>query len=174
MNRQESPSLGRPSVVPFAPRHAPAFRDLNAAWITEHFRLEPKDLELLGDPQATILDHGGTILIAEVDGVAVGCCALILHSHDPDGRGDTLELGKMAVAASHRGRGIGRLLIRHAIAHARATGATRLYLESNTKLAPAIRLYESAGFRRIPASQSPPASYARVDITMELDLRPRG
>lgn len=61
MDPSASPSVGSVSVVPFAPRHAAAFRELNVAWITEHFRIEPKDVETLEDPKGTILDKGGTI-----------------------------------------------------------------------------------------------------------------
>jgi putative acetyltransferase len=154
------------SVVPFAPRHAAAFRDLNVAWINAHFQLEPKDLEILDRPQRSILGKGGAILIAEEEGVPVGCVALIPHGTD-----GTLELAKMAVAESHRGRGIGRLLLARAMAYARSGGATRLYLESNTQLAPALRLYESVGFRRVPESSAVASPYVRVDVAMELDLQ---
>jgi putative acetyltransferase len=155
------------AIVPFHPHHAGAFRDLNAAWIKEHFQLEPKDIETLSDPQRSILDKGGAILVAEQGGTVVGCCALVPHGDD-----GTLELAKMAVSRNCRGHGVGRLLMEHAIARARRAGATRLFLESNTKLSPAIRLYESTGFRRVSFAE--PSPYARSNIAMELDLRQSG
>jgi ribosomal protein S18 acetylase RimI-like enzyme len=39
---------------------------------------------------------------------------------------------------------------------------------SNTKLAPAIRLYEKHGFVRVPLDPNEP--YARADIRLERDL----
>jgi putative acetyltransferase len=76
----------------------------------------------------------------------------------------------MAVAAPYRGRGLGRKLLLHSIAQAKALGAKTLYLGSNGKLAEAVHLYESAGFRHLPPEKIPPSAYARSTIFMELDL----
>jgi GNAT superfamily N-acetyltransferase len=74
----------------------------------------------------------------------------------------------MAVAGSHRGRGLGRALMAAAVDWAKAAGAPRLYLETNSALAPALGLYRAFGFREItPAEPSP---YARADVVMELSL----
>ncbi|MEB8337511.1 GNAT family N-acetyltransferase [Streptomyces endophyticus] len=68
-----------------------------------------------------------------------------------------------------RGRGIGRRLIAAAIDRVRELGGTRLFLGTNTKLAPAIHLYEEAGFVRITRDRLPVADYyARADVLMEL------
>jgi putative acetyltransferase len=79
----------------------------------------------------------------------------------------------MAVTESSRGAGIGRRLLERAIAEARAGGATRLYLETNHALAPAIRLYESVGFRQLSPDRIVPSPYARADIYMELHIERR-
>lgn len=59
-----------------------------------------------------------------------------------------LELKTMRVTASGRGRGLGRVLLEHALVQARLLGATRISLE--TGVAPAFdaarSLYASAGF----------------------------
>jgi len=46
----------------------------------------------------------------------------------------------------------------------------RLYLESNTRLAPALRLYEPAGFRHLPPHARSVSPYARADVFMDLLL----
>ena len=51
-------------IVPYEARHAAAFRELNLAWIEEHFAVEEPDRQQLLDPVATILAPGGAILIA--------------------------------------------------------------------------------------------------------------
>ena len=43
-----------------------------------------------------------------------------------------------------------------------------MVIVSNTKLAPAIRLYEKHGFVRVPLDPNEP--YARADIRLERDL----
>lgn len=58
------------------------------------------------------------------------------------------ELKSMRVADEHRGRGVGRLILRHLIERARRRGMTSLWLEtgSATAFAPARGLYLSEGF----------------------------
>jgi GNAT superfamily N-acetyltransferase len=141
----------------FTPADAAAFRQLNEQWIVAHFELEPKDNEVLNDPEGKILAEGGAILIAEEAGGAVGCVALL-----PAGEG-VFELAKMAVRPDLRGHGLGRALIEGACAEARARGAHTLMLESNTSLKPAIALYEKMGFVRVPLEGSP---YVRCDVRM--------
>ena len=141
-----------------------AFRRLNEEWIVRHFALEPKDESALADPQRSILDAGGRIFLAARHGEAVGCCALLAM-----GPGE-FELAKMAVTESCQGAGIGRRLLDYAIAAARASGATRLYLETNRKLGAAIRLYESAGFRHIPPERVVASPYTRSNVSIELYL----
>ena len=69
-------------IVDFRAELAGAFKTLNEAWITQYFRLEPKDVEVLGDPQGRVIDHGGRIVFVVEDGEAIGCCALMAL---PDG-----------------------------------------------------------------------------------------
>ncbi|RYY25293.1 MAG: MarR family transcriptional regulator, partial [Chitinophagaceae bacterium] len=49
----------------------------------------------------------------------------------------------------------------------RELGARKVYLESNTKLEPAINLYYKLGFKKIAGAPSP---YERCNIQMELEL----
>jgi GNAT superfamily N-acetyltransferase len=148
----------------FRPGDEDAFRRLNEEWIVRYFALETKDVEALSHPRETILDRGGRILFAVRDGVAVGCCALV-----PTGPG-AFEVAKMAVTESAQGLGIGRRLLVATVEAARTTGATRLFLETNHVLTPAIQLYESVGFRHIPADRRKASPYARSDVQMELIL----
>jgi putative acetyltransferase len=146
-------------IVSFAPHHASAWRTLNEAWIERFFAIEPKDRSMLDDPAGTVITQGGMIFIAEHDEQAVGCAALLKME---DGG---FELAKMAVDDTAKGAGIGRRLIEACIDAARAAGAYRVYLESNSALAPALGLYRSAGFVELPAQDTP---YARCDVWMEL------
>jgi putative acetyltransferase len=140
---------------------AAAFRALNEEWIAEYFAIEPQDRRQLDDPVAAYIETGGEILIAELDGRAVGCVALM-----PDGTG-AYELSKMAVAPVLRGRGAGRTLLTAAIEHARQLGAGSLFLGSSHKLANAVHLYEALGFRHV-APETLHMPYARADVFMQL------
>jgi GNAT superfamily N-acetyltransferase len=148
----------------FQPGDGEAFRTLNEAWIEKHFRLEEKDRETLGDPQRHILGRGGHIMMAERAGRPVGCCALIALG------GGQFEVAKMTVAESERGRGLGRQLLEHLIEFARERSISRLYLETNTKLQNAIRIYEAVGFRHVPGDRVKPSPYTRANVFMEMSL----
>lgn len=147
------------TIVDYTVKYRDAFRKLNEEWIKTYFTMEAEDHKALDHPKQYILDKGGHIFIALYQGKPVGTCALLTAP------GKTFELAKMAVAPSARGKNIGWLLGRASIEKAKALGAERLYLESNTILKPAISLYYKLGFKKVTG---PPSPYARSNIQMEL------
>ena len=150
-------------IVEFSEVYAPAFKALNEEWIIKYFKMEEMDRVSLNNPQAYILDKGGYIGVALLNGEAVGVCALI-----PSARDDfDFELAKMGVSPKAQGKGIGKLLGLHIIDKAKALGCKKLYLESNRILKPALQLYEKLGFTEMVGATSP---YQRSDIQMELVL----
>lgn len=151
----------RIQIVDFIPAYQAAFRQLNEEWITTWFRMEEGDYKALDHPREYILDKGGHIFMALYKGEPVGTCSLIRMD---DG---SFELAKMGVSPKTQGLGIGYLLGRACIEKARSLGARRVYLESNTRLKPAINLYHKLGFRKVAG---PPSPYERCDIQMELIL----
>ncbi|MGH6780961.1 MAG: GNAT family N-acetyltransferase [Solimonas sp.] len=153
-------------VVPFATALAPAFRQLNLDWIERLFRVEPPDRKVLDDPEHAIIVPGGQIFFALDGESAVGTVAMI---HCGSGR---YELAKMAVVSSHQHRGIGERLGAAGIAWACRNGATSVFLETNSRLAGAIRLYERLGFCH--AVDPSPTEYARADVYMELPISRNG
>jgi DNA-binding MarR family transcriptional regulator len=151
----------RVEIVDYTPEYRQAFRDLNEEWITKYFRMEEGDHKALDHPQENILDKGGHIFMALYKGEAVGTCGLM--AMDDGG----FELAKMAVSPHAQGLGIGYLLGRACIDKARALGAPRVFLESNTTLKAAISLYHKLGFRKVAG---PPSPYERANIQMQLLL----
>jgi predicted GNAT family N-acyltransferase len=81
-------------------------------------------------------DAGALHLVAVDGGRVVATCRLVQE-------GDTVKLGRMAVAASARRRGLASALLAEAETHARALGATRIALAAQTG---ALALYERAGY----------------------------
>ena len=70
------------------------------------------------------------------DGRVVATCRLVAE-------GETVKLGRMAVARSARRRGVASALLAEAEARARALGAARIALAAQTG---ALELYERAGY----------------------------
>src|SRR5258705_753273 len=149
-------------VVTFRAEFALIFAALNREWIERYFVIEDADLAIFKDPFAAIVKPGGQIFFALVGDEVLGTCAVIRQ----DSR--IYELAKMAVSPQARGRGLGSRLIKAAIDFAQAAGAETLMLLSNSRLEPALRLYEKSGFRYVPVSHT--HDYSRVDVQMELNL----
>lgn len=150
-------------IVPYQACYQAQFRALNEEWIKNYFEMEESDYKALDNPQEYILDNGGYIFIALLENIPVGSCALIkMHNDNYD-----YELAKMAVSPKAQGKQIGFLLGQAALNQAQKLGAKKIYLESNTKLKPAIGLYRKLGFKEIIGLPSP---YQRCDIQMEYVL----
>jgi GNAT superfamily N-acetyltransferase len=86
----------------------------------------------------------GAFLIVYLDDVAAGCGAVRRLDEA------TAEIKRMYVDPAVRGRGLGRALVEALEREARRIGASRIVLETGTRLAPAIKLYEAMGYSRIP------------------------
>jgi GNAT superfamily N-acetyltransferase len=147
-------------IVDFAPQYTQAFKDLNQEWIAKYFRMEEADYKALDNAQSYILANGGHILVALLDDEPVGVVALI-RMDDPKYQ---YELAKMAVSPKAQGHGIGWAMGQAVITKAAELGATHIYLESNTILETAIRLYRRLGFTEVHGRPTP---YERCNIQME-------
>ena len=85
------------------------------------------------------------VFVAEDAGQLVGRLSLARDPHPASHH--VADLG-ILVAASHRGRGIGRALLEQAVAWARDAGVSKIELHVFPWNEPALRLYESFGFER--------------------------
>ncbi|MBI3408628.1 MAG: GNAT family N-acetyltransferase [Planctomycetes bacterium] len=96
----------------------------------------------LYDIESSYLRAGGAFdLLVDMTGAIAGTVGLI-----PTGEG-RCELRKMYLDQAHRGRGLGKRLLRHALGRAMQLGFRRVELETIGVFQAAIGLYESVGFR---------------------------
>ena len=108
---------------------------------------------------ATALPHevrppAGEFFVAYLHGEAVGCGAI---KHHPDGATD---IKRMWIAPSARGLGLGRRLLEHLEAAARASGARVAHIETSAALTEALALYRSAGWTEVaPFNDEPFADH---------------
>jgi GNAT superfamily N-acetyltransferase len=139
------PSAARPSDGPtitrYAREHADGFRTLVADTLRE-FGFEP-DAQIdpdLVDPAAAY----AALWVAIFNGRVVGSIALRdLGAHE-------LELKRMYLEPSQRGRGLGKRLLATALEWAGQNGAALIKLDTSERMETAQRLYEAHGFRRVP------------------------
>jgi putative acetyltransferase len=88
--------------------------------------------------------RGGSAWIAERDGRVIGCIGTT-----PDGETGTWMLHKLNVLPEVRRSGIGASLVREAETAARAQGAARMVLWSDTRFVGSHALYDSLGYGRM-------------------------
>lgn len=148
-------------IISFRPEHAAHFARLNKAWIEKYFFLEDLDRWVLEHPQEAVLSKGGAILMATYEGVVAGTVALIKVNNEE------YEFAKMAVDEAFQRRGIAEALSYAAFEKAKALGAKKISLYSQTSLAPAIQLYRKLGFVEVPMDNY---AYTRANIKMEMEL----
>lgn len=150
-------------IEAYDPKYKEAFKTLNEEWIKTFFVMESGDYKLLDNPEEHIINKEGHIVFALLDNEVVGTCALV-KTEDPL----TYELSKMAVSPKAQGKKIGYLLGQALVDKAKELNANKIFLETNSVLVPAIKLYEKLGFKHIPVSHS---AYDRCDTQMELIFR---
>jgi GNAT superfamily N-acetyltransferase len=93
---------------------------------------------------AAFLPPTGIFLVARVEGWSAGCGGLRRFDEE------TAEIKRMYVEPGARCRGIGRRILEELEAAAKRFGYRKIRLETGTRQPEAIRLYESAGYERIP------------------------
>jgi GNAT superfamily N-acetyltransferase len=150
-------------IVTFDAAYADDFKRLNLVWLKRYFQVEPIDVAVLSNPEEAIIKPGGMVFFALLDGAVVGTCALIRHD------AGLFELSKMAVADNQQGHGIGTHLLSHVIEWARSRSIKTVFVETNTVLERAVRLYQRVGFRETAYDRSD-AHYHRTNLKMELKL----
>jgi GNAT superfamily N-acetyltransferase len=135
-----SQSLALAEVDPTAPEAAALIaaldRDLNARY---------PGLEVHGIDAANFRAAGGVFLLGHLENVAVACGAL-RPMNDPG----AVELKRMYVRDSHRGRGFGRAVLLALEEIAARRGYRTIRLETGGNQPEAMALYASAGYHRIP------------------------
>ena len=148
-------TAGMVEIAPIDPAHPHArycinqyFTELDRRFDTgfDPAKSIPADEESLRLP-------AGLILVATLRSEPIGCGALKFHGKAP------AELKRMWVAASARGLGIGRRMLRELEAHARKHGAKAVRLETNKTLVEAISLYRSAGYREVKPFNTEPYAH---------------
>lgn len=90
----------------------------------------PEDIEIDAD------DLTATHIVGVADGAVVAVLRVLWKT-------DHAKIGRVAVAVSRRGSGVGAEMIRFAVAHAAGKGQERCYLESQSDK---VGFYERLGF----------------------------
>ncbi len=101
-------------------------------------------------------DGDGTVLVAIDGGRIVGTVMLRSEGQVVAGP-DEAEIRALAVAPDGQGRGTGSALLRAALERAARDGVRHIVLLTQPEMLPAQRLYQRAGFCRLPDRDWSPA-----------------
>ena len=145
-------------IIEFSEELSEPIKTLNYEWLEKYFRIEEGDVASLSDPQKHIIDKGGHIYYAKLNGEIVGTASLLKKSET------VYELGKLAVSDKAQGHGIGTILIEHCLNMAKQKQIKTLILYSNTILQSAIHLFRKYGFEEVELESG---VYERANIKME-------
>lgn len=107
----------------------------------------------------------GALLVAKVDGVLAGCCAL--RPLDSSDYVNAAEMKRLYVRPAFRGLGLGRQLAEAILDAARIGGYDSVLLDTLDDMEIARAMYEELGFKEIPPYYHNPlagAHYLKVDL----------
>jgi ribosomal protein S18 acetylase RimI-like enzyme len=129
------------SIRPFTSADQAAVRALVLAGLQDHWgTLDPTLNPDLNDIAGWYGPHMGFTIVAEIDNEIVGTGTM--HRVDDQ----TGVLVRMSVSGAHRGKGIGKALVRSLANEARSRGYTHLICETTDTWQDAIALYLATGF----------------------------
>ena len=146
-------------IIEYTEKYKQDFIDLNIAWIDRFFTPEQADYDILNHVDS-LLDSGSMIYFAVEDGrVLATCMAMPLGN-------DVWELCKLAANGQYTGIGAGSAVFKASMDYAVSRGAKKITLISNSRLKPALHIYQKFGFREVPLNKAY-WGYERADIEFE-------
>lgn len=145
-------------VIPFEEKYRKDFIDFNTDWIISNFGLleehDKETFEKIDEEMAS----GAMIFFAVEDEQALATCMAMPME------GKTWELCKLGSNKKISHKGAGSAVFEAAMQWAFDHGAERLFILSNSKLKPALHIYEKYGFKEIKLENY---EYIRGDIAFE-------
>ena len=119
----------------------------------------PREIELDRD------DDRAVHFLATISGNAIGTARIVM-------RRGSAKIGRMAVLKSHRRKGVGKKLLKHALVCAKKLRAKKIYLHAQVAV---IGFYERAGFRCVgPAFDEAGIPHRRMLLATGLAANAKG
>lgn len=138
------------TLLPLAPADIPAIRRLaHVIWPEAYASVIGRDqIDYMLAARCTDAALGAYVGAADrwfdvlrVAGEPAGYCSCAVSPEK-----GVLKLEQLYLAAAHRGRGLGRLMLEHVEHHGRALGRHTVVLQVNRRNFPAIAFYRRTGF----------------------------
>ncbi|MGY0694428.1 GNAT family N-acetyltransferase [Virgibacillus sp. FSP13] len=104
----------------------------------------PMDLLLLADPSRKMIEEyltSGHCYVAIIEKAMVGVYVMTVTNPE------TVEIANVAVMEGKQGKGIGKMLVTHAINNARTQGFIKIEIGTGNSSIGQLALYQKCGFR---------------------------
>lgn len=150
-------------VVPYSPKYKNDFTEMNKAWISEMFAMEPEDERELGNIELYV-EKGGQIFFALDEDEKVMACCMIAPREDGD-----WEIMKFAARGMYTGTGAGSACLKACIDYAKEQCLPKIIIVSNRMCTHAVHLYRKFGFEEIPVDKER-FPFERANIAFEMIL----
>lgn len=150
-------------IVPYNPQYKNDFIEMNKAWISEMFAMEPEDERELGNIEPCI-EKGGQIFFALDEDEKVMACCMIAPREDGD-----WEIMKFAARGMYTGTGAGSACLKACIDYAKELRLPKIIIVSNRMCTHAVHLYRKFGFEEIPVDKKR-FPFERANIAFEMML----
>ena len=155
------------AIRPVRDQDGDELRDILAGVFAEYdgcffVRSELPELEA---PATSFAALDGKLWVAEENGRILGLVAIV-PTADPA----LVELRKLYTRREARGRGLGGMLIDLVENEARARGASRVHLWTDTRFETAHRVYEHRGYVRLPETRELHDASASIEYHYEKAL----
>ena len=145
-------------ILKYDPKYKNSFIQFNTDWIVDNFGcLEREDIETFYNIDEELTNGAMIYFAVENDVPLATCMAKPIDA-------ETWEICKLASNKNKEHKGCGSAVFNAAMQWAADHGAKRLFILSNSKLKPAIHIYEKYGFKEIKLDDY---EYARGDIAFE-------
>ncbi|MGN0315659.1 MAG: GNAT family N-acetyltransferase [Fusicatenibacter sp.] len=150
-------------VVPYDPQYKNDFIEMNKAWISEMFAIEPEDERELGNIEPYV-EKGAQIFFALDEEEKVMACCMIAPREDGD-----WEIMKFAARGMYTGTGAGSACLKACIDYAKELHLPKIIIVSNRMCTHAVHLYRKFGFEEIPVDKER-FPFERANIAFEMRL----
>lgn len=151
-------------IVSYDPQYKQDFIDMNRAWISEMFVMEPEDERELANIEPYLAGGGQIFFALDEDDRVIACCMLA-----PREDGDW-EIMKLAARGMYTGTGAGSACLQACIDYAKTLKLPKIIIVSNRRCTHAVHLYRKFGFVEIPVDKKR-FPFERADIAFEMELR---
>lgn len=149
-------------LVNYDPAYKQNFIKLNTTWIKNNFgSLEKEDIKTIQEIEKEI-EKGAMIFFAVEKNIVLATCMTKPISEN------TWEICKLAADEQYKGQGAGSKVFKKCMDYAIAKNAKKLFILSNSKLKPALHIYQKYGFKEIKLDDY---EYIRGDIAFEYIIK---